>query len=79
MGDKTQSISMKVVEKVAEREGVDPLDIPSPLHDAIDPDAMESLVSAGSDSGDDEGVRMEFTYCEYEITVDGGEVIILDE
>lgn len=74
----TESITETVIMKVAEAEGVGPLEIP-PLEDAVDTDALESLFS---DTWVDEGqrdVRVEFSYCGYEIAVEGDRgVEILD-
>lgn len=38
-----ESLSVAVVEAIAEREAVDPLELDVPLYDAIDTDALEGL------------------------------------
>lgn len=38
-----ESIALAVVEAIAEREAVDPIDLDRPLYDVIDPDALENL------------------------------------
>ena len=43
MSQKGERISLKVVEKVADREGVDPLALHPPLHTVIDTEALDSL------------------------------------
>ena len=68
--------SLAVVQRVANREGVDPTEL-SPLHDSIDPDALDSLVDGSL--GDAADFELEFTYCGYTITVTGEGVIHLDE
>ena len=35
--------SVAVVEAVAAREGVDPKDLPSPLYESVNPDALDAL------------------------------------
>lgn len=43
------SISVAVVEAVAEREAVDPLALDRPLYDVVDPDALETLFPVDDD------------------------------
>jgi len=64
----TQSISLKIVDKVAEREGVQPEELNPPIHYAINTDALDSLYEA-SDS-DRSPSRVEFVYNGYTVTVD---------
>lgn len=66
-----ESISAAVVEAVATRKGVDPTELP-PLHDAIDPDALESVVATGADGGGVFFVEFEFAGCI--VTVDDTDV-----
>lgn len=61
------SLSAKVLAAVAEREGGTPTDLPTPLYDVIDPDALDSLFTAGAG-------RLVFPYCGYRITVSAGDV-----
>lgn len=69
--DRSEPLGQTVVEAVARAEGVDPLDLPVPLYDAIDPDALDALFQSG-DAGVDGYI--EFVYYGYEVTVtaDGG-------
>lgn len=66
--DDAESLTVRVVEEVAEREGVDPLDLP-PLHDSIDTDALESLFSGPIAGAERDGVEITFTYRGYAVTV----------
>lgn len=68
--------SEAVVERVANREGVDPVEL-SPLYEAIDPDALDSLVCASNGDGSD--LAIEFSYSGHEITVTGEGVVHLDQ
>jgi hypothetical protein len=60
-----------VVDAVAEREGVDPADLP-PLYDAIGPDILEVLHEADADQ------RVTFEYYGYGVTVSSNGSIVLD-
>lgn len=67
------SISMTVIRKVADAEGVEPLKLESALYNAIDNDALEVLCASMA-----EGV-ITFEYSGYEVTVTSeGEVTVTD-
>ena len=68
--------SEAVVERIANRKGVDPLEL-TPLYEAVDPDALDSLVTPGE--GNDSALRIEFTYHGYELRVTGDGVIHIGE
>lgn len=63
------SPSSAVVERVAAREGVDPTDLDVPLFDAIDPDALDSIVRSSDPDRDDGLGTVRFAYYGYEVTV----------
>lgn len=78
VADGTESITETVIMTVAEAEGVGPLEIP-PLEEAIDADALESLFSDTRGAEGDRDVRVEFSYCGYDIAIESGRgVEILD-
>lgn len=60
--------SARVVEAVAQKEGVSPIELNRPLFDAVDPDALDALVTAGANSNGN-GIEIEFTYLGYAIQV----------
>lgn len=62
-----ESLATDVVLKVADRRGVDQLELSPPLQTIIDIDAIASLFSDERDGF----VRVEFTYLGYMITIDG--------
>jgi hypothetical protein len=62
-----------VPDAVAEREGVDPTDLP-PLYDAVGPDVLE--VSYGADADGDR--RVTFEWCGYRATVSSNGSIVPD-
>lgn len=66
-----ESLTMMIVEEVAEREGVGPLELSPPLHDVIDTEAVETIVTDQATDSLRDDVQLEFTYLGYEITVDG--------
>ncbi|MFC6975553.1 HalOD1 output domain-containing protein [Halomicroarcula sp. GCM10025709] len=70
--DSGEMVVRAVVDRVAAREGVDPVSLDPPLHAAIDTDALSTLF--GSQETDGETV-VQFTYQGYRITVGGPESI----
>lgn len=70
-----QSASGAVVERVAEAEGVDPLDL-DPLYEAIDPDALDKLCG-GADYDARSSARIVFDYNGYTVVVDGPDSVTL--
>ncbi|WP_226040378.1 HalOD1 output domain-containing protein [Natrinema sp. DC36] len=74
---RTQSLSLKVVEKISEREGIEPEELHPPIHDAINTDALDSLYQA-SDSGRTPST-VEFVYRGYTVTVDSTGDVDIEE
>ena len=58
-------LSEKVVDTVAEYEGVDPVDLDPRLYQAVDPDALDQLF--GSSERADADLEITFTYSGYEV------------
>lgn len=65
----SQTLSTAVVKAIAEREGIDPLDMDPPLYDVIAPDALDTLFARSADIGDARTGRVVFEYNGYEIEV----------
>ena len=61
-------VSVRVVEVVAEREGIDPLEVSPPLHDAIDPAALDALFEPTRSGRRDTGI-VSFTYRGHRVRV----------
>ena len=57
------SVSEAVLSAVADREGVGPEELGTPLYDVIDPEALDNLFRNGSG-------RVTFEYMNYVVTVD---------
>lgn len=73
--NRTNSPSLTVVQAVADADGVDPLDLPQPLGEVIDTDALDSLVQERGFNG-----KITFSYLGYQVTVKStGQVAILEE
>lgn len=70
----SDNISIEIVERVADREGVDPTDL-EPLYDVVDPEALETLVDGACDGT----IEVEFSYYGYEIVVDGNGTVSIDD
>ncbi|MDS0475562.1 HalOD1 output domain-containing protein [Natrinema sp. 1APR25-10V2] len=64
----TESLSLTIVEEIADREGVQPEEVSPPIHYVIDTDALDSLYQA--DDSERSPSRVEFVYKGYTVTVD---------
>lgn len=74
-----QSLTVEIVETVAEETGRDPTSLP-PIHDYIDTDALDRLFESTKTHDRRQG-QIDFTYSEHVITVtvDGDYTIEVDE
>lgn len=69
----SERFSTAVVEAVAERVGVEPANLEPPLYTAVDPDALDDLLTSMTADGNDGAVS--FSYLGFEVTVhDDGSV-----
>ena len=58
-------VAVAIVEAVADRKGVDPIELP-PLYDVVDTDGLEGIVD-----GDRAGsLQVRFTYAGYRVTIE---------
>lgn len=73
-----ESISLKVVEEVADREGTDPTELHPPLHTVVDTDALDTLFRSTSGTTRADGT-VEFRYRGYTIRVDGSGKVEIGE
>ena len=64
-----ESLSIAVVEAIAERAAVEPLDLDRPLYDAIDPDALENLFPVDTEGRPATEGPVTFSYGEYTVRV----------
>ena len=70
--------SEAVVDAVAKRRGVDPLELETPLYDAVDPDELNALLDGARDSGRSP-VQVTFEYHSYTVTIDSSGSVTLTE
>ncbi|WP_158237462.1 HalOD1 output domain-containing protein [Halegenticoccus soli] len=71
-----RSVSSAVVWMVAEIEGVDPIEL-NPLHDCVDPDALDRLLAPTRGGTRRTGAHVSFIYSGYHVTVYGdGEIAV---
>ena len=61
--------SERVIEAIAEQEGVDPLDLEVPLFEAIDPDILETFDRMADEDRTASALRVGFTYYGYDVLV----------
>jgi len=64
------NVSDEVVEKLAEIENVDSLQLTPRLYEVIDPDALDQIFAATPTAGRMDG-EVTFSYKGYEVTVSG--------
>lgn len=74
--------SQSVVRAVAQREDVDPVELSppeyEPLHDVVDPTALDALFAPRPEGTPRRGGRVEFTFCGYDVTVESDGTISID-
>ncbi len=64
-GGATGDVTTEIVTRVAEREGVEPTALDTRLYEAVDPDALSTLVENAPESG----LTVGFDYAGYRVTV----------
>lgn len=72
-------ITTRVVERVAEKEGVDATDLTQPLDQVVNPDAINALFSTRGDGTARSCGTIQFTYLGYEIVIDSEHNISIEE
>ncbi len=81
--DTYQSLSLAVINAVAEQEGVDPTDIEPPtyesLYSVVNPEALDSLFAPRSDGTPRTNGKIEFQFCGYDIVVTSDGTVELTE
>jgi len=73
-----QSASEAVIEAVAGRLGLGPLELETPLYDVIDPDELNALLASAGRTGHSP-VEVTFRYYGYTVTVDADRTVTLTE
>ncbi|WP_225332795.1 HalOD1 output domain-containing protein [Halomicrobium urmianum] len=70
MGDDT--VVQRVIEALAEADGVDPLELDRPLYEAIETDALEALAEHDGEWA------LQFTVDGHVVAVDGGDEVTVE-
>lgn len=65
-------LSVRVIEAVADAADADPTTM-APLHESIDPDALDQLIAAGMDG------QVSFTFGGHAVTVEGDGTVAVEE
>lgn len=74
--DECESIALTVISAVSAVTNTPPLEM-EPLFDAVDPDALNSLLRRNSDAATRSGVTVSFRFEGHEVTADAsGEVLV---
>lgn len=68
------SVSLTVIEALAEARGVRPMDIDTPLYDAVDPEALDALFDTDDATT---SARVVFEIDEFEVTVTSDEDVFV--
>lgn len=69
---KPESVTMRVIEAVADAHDVDPIALTPPLGSVVDPDALETLANSESDTD----VAVEFVYADCHVSVTSDDVVV---
>ncbi|USZ71800.1 HalOD1 output domain-containing protein [Natronosalvus halobius] len=64
----SSAVSHRVVNAVARKEGIDPIDL-EPLYHAIDPESLDRLFSVEAAADDRAADELTFTFAGYRVTV----------
>ncbi|WP_254274163.1 HalOD1 output domain-containing protein [Haloarcula marina] len=67
-----ESTSLRIVEAVADTLGSDPCTLNPPLGTVVDPDALDSLVESGGETG----VEVTFTYADCRVSLKQGDLVV---
>lgn len=73
-GASPDQLSARVLEAVAEHEGVDPVDLPEPLYEAVDPDALDEFFRESTAN-----CSVAFDYLGYRVTAYADGDVTVDE
>lgn len=64
--DDATPLSMAVIDAIARREGIDPIELDTPIYEVVDLDALDALTTDVGDTS----IEVSFTYEGHEVTVD---------
>lgn len=61
----SSDVTVEIVSAIADREGIEPMDLEPPLYDAIDPDALTAIMNVDPATE----LTLSFNYVGYRVTV----------
>ncbi|NGM70538.1 hypothetical protein G6M89_16275 [Natronolimnobius sp. AArcel1] len=70
--------SLRVLERIAEADGVDLVDMEPPLHDVVDTDALDRLFESTHQDGPIRRGSVSFRYREHDVTVHADGRVVLE-
>ncbi|OVE83089.1 HalOD1 output domain-containing protein [Natronolimnobius baerhuensis] len=70
--------SIHVIERIAEADGVDPVDLDPPLHDVVDTDALDRLFDSSHQDSPPRRGSVSFRYREHDVTVHADSRVLLE-
>ena len=76
---KGRPVGTTVVEEIAAREGIKPVELDVVLHDVIDADALETLTDATDSREESTPLEVTFPYHGYTVTVDETGAVTVEE
>ena len=71
--------TQRIVQAIAEAEGVEPVDLDPPLFDVLDGDLLNALVSSNETNADEPSLEMTFDYLGYTVYVAAGGGVSISE
>lgn len=73
------SPSLRVVQQVAASKNVDPADLEPPLHEVLDPDALDSLIRSAGHTASGAETTIEFVYRDRRVRIDSSGTVDVTE
>ena len=75
-GSDASTLTVEIVRRIAELEGVGPLELEPPLYEAIDVEALRPFLDTAGDRSSRARGSVTVCYADYEIVVDDGAVFV---
>lgn len=71
--------SQRIINRIADLEGIDPTELTPPLYSKVDPEALDSLFRSPTSDGSEPADHICFRYCGYEIRVESNDHVSITE
>jgi hypothetical protein len=71
--------TQRIVQAVADSEGVEPVDLDPPLFDVLDGDLLNALVQSNIESTDEPNLEVSFEYLGYDVHLAAGHSITVEK